>query len=202
MKVLLRKDLYLLRTALPLALLAVVVIGAGMSAMVSPNIFLIMTPVVLGIIESNSLNTDKKCGWPRLAVSLPAGLGRVIGAKYLLYLLLSLAGVAIGAVAAVVLSTLLNAWDIETFHIFLVIGLSFPLVSGAVALPATYLWEEDKNMVATILTYPLSSMVFISLALGIGQILVVEVIFLLLGAAAFAGSWVWAARTLPRRDLP
>ena len=68
MKGLLRKDLYLLRTALPLALLAVVVIGAGMSAMVSPNIFLIMTPVVLGIIESNSLNTDKKCGWPRLAV--------------------------------------------------------------------------------------------------------------------------------------
>ena len=126
----------------------------------------------------------------------------MIGAKYLLYLLLSLAGVAIGAVAAVVLSTLLNAWDIETFHIFLVIGLSFPLVSGAVALPATYLWEEDKNMVATILTYPLSSMVFISLALGIGQILVVEVVFLLLGAAAFAGSWVWAARTLPRRDLP
>lgn len=201
MKGMLHKDLYLLRASLPLAVIVVLVIGVGMSVLVTPNIYLVMMPVVLGMLEVNTINMDKKSGWHRLSPSMPAGLPRGIGAKYLMYLLVTLGGLFVALILTAVVSTVFDMWAADVFGIFLVIGITFPLVSGAMGLPAAFLWDEEKNMIVTLISYPLASMVFVALALGIGNIGVVMVLFLAVSVAAYAFSWLWTVRFLPQRDL-
>lgn len=201
MKGMLHKDLYLLCASLPLAAAAVLVIGVGMSVLVTPNIYLVMMPVVLSMLEINTINVDKKSGWHRLSPSMPAGLQQGIGAKYLMYLLVALGGLLAGLLLTAVVSTVFDMWATDVFAIFLVIGITFPLVSGAMGLPAAFLWDEEKNMIVTLISYPLASMVFVALALGIGNIGVVMALFLAVSVAVYALSWLWTIRVLPLRDL-
>lgn len=201
MKGLLRKDFYLIRATLPLACLAMLVAGGCLSVLVSANVFLAIAPVVLGLVALTTVNIDRHDGWNRLAATLPCGPARAIGGKYLLYLLLSLGGVLLGLLLAVAGSALLRGWGSETFGIFFAIGLALPLLSGAVGLPAAFLLGEDKNMLVMMFSYPLASALFVALVLAIDAVLPAALVLIACSAAAYAASWLLAARLLPRRDL-
>lgn len=201
MKGLLRKDLYLIGAALPLACLAILVGGACLSILVSANVFIVIAPVVFGLMALTTINTDRRVGWGRLAVTLPGGAPRAIAGKYLLYLLLSAAGLLAGVLAALLGTALLEGFGADTFGIFLAIGLTLPLLSGAVGLPAAFLLGEDQSMVVAMFSYPLISALFVGMVFAVGSVLPAAVALTALSAAAFALSWALAVRLLPRRDV-
>ena len=107
----------------------------------------------------------------------------------------------LGLLLAVAGSALLRGWGSETFGIFFAIGLALPLLSGAVGLPAAFLLGEDKNMLVMMFSYPLASGLFVALVLAIDAVLPAALVLIGCSAAAYAASWLLAARFLPRRDL-
>jgi ABC-2 type transport system permease protein len=151
----------------------------GDSAGVMANfvmILCIMIPIA-------SLSYDEQAGWNRLGASLPVSRREMVGAKYLLAILLSIAGAALTAMLWAILAFLGRASLAEsllTTGLLLVGG----LIAISVLLPVVYRFgvEHSRAILAALFVLP-SAIVFILYRLGV-RISPSEQTFMLLAAAS------------------
>ena len=201
MKGLLRKDFYVVRKNLLLLGLMFAIAGGFIAAITSPWILAILGAVMLGSLSVSTIISDKSAQWDRFSASLPVAGRTVVSSKYLLYGLLSLAGLLLGTVLAALLCLVLRSWDTELLWFQISVGITVSLLSGSISIPCGLRFAEEQATVAMMLSYAVTSAVFV------GIVVVPAVLFQVVldpfwigtvgdvvGAAAFFLSWQIVSR--------
>ncbi len=201
MKGLLRKDFYVVRKNLLLMGLMFAIVGSFIAAITSPWILAILGAVMLGSLSVSTIISDKSAQWDRFSASLPVAGRTVVSSKYLLYGLLSLAGLLLGTVLAALLCLVLRSWDTELLWFQISVGITVSLLSGSISIPCGLRFAEEQATVAMMLSYAVTSAVFV------GIVVVPAVLFQVVldpfwigtvgdvvGAAAFLLSWQIVSR--------
>src|SRR5699024_3793509 len=153
MRGLLLKDFYIIRSLVILLLVVYLVIGISLSYLATPWVLVVLATAMLGMIISSTITVDKSCGWIRTVAITPAGRQTYINGKYLLYLLLSAAGLVFG-VAFGAAATLFAGSTVEEAYLYLWISAVLALIAGSILLPCHFLLDELKSMIGTIAAYP------------------------------------------------
>ena len=201
MKGLLRKDFYVVRKNLLLMGLMFAIVGSFIAAITSPWILAILGAVMLGSLSVSTIISDKSAQWDRFSASLPVAGRTVVSSKYLLYGLLSLTGLLLGTVLAALLCLVLRSWDTELLWFQISVGITVSLLSGSISIPCGLRFAEEQATVAMMLSYAVTSAVFV------GIVVVPAVLFQVVldpfwigtvgdvvGAAAFLLSWQIVSR--------
>lgn len=201
MKGLLRKDFYVVRKNLLLMGLMFAIAGGFIAAITSPWILAILGAVMLGSLSVSTIISDKSAQWDRFSASLPVAGRTVVSSEYLLYGLLSLAGLLLGTVLAALLCLVLRSWDTELLWFQISVGITVSLLSGSISIPCGLRFAEEQATVAMMLSYAVTSAVFV------GIVVVPAVLFQVVldpfwigtvgdvvGAAAFFLSWQIVSR--------
>ena len=163
MKGLLRKDFYVVRKNLLLMGLMFAIVGSFIAAITSPWILAILGAVMLGSLSVSTIISDKSAQWDRFSASLPVAGRTVVSSKYLLYGLLSLAGLLLGTVLAALLCLVLRSWDTELLWFQISVGITVSLLSGSISIPCGLRFAEEQATVAMMLSYAVTSAVFVGI---------------------------------------
>ncbi len=135
---LITKDFLVMRKALKSYLL-IMALYAVMAWLDILNYGFIITfiQVMLMVLPISAFAYDEQAKWDRYAMSLPLGRHKVVGARYLFVLILTLATTAIGLATTAILTLAREADPVEmilTLEVSTTIGLLVP----AVILPLSY----------------------------------------------------------------
>ena len=165
MKGLLLKDFYVIRSGLLILLLTFVFVGAGMSFVISPWVLVVIFTVTLSFQSAVTVQTDKSSQWDRFSVTLPVSRKQTIASKYIMYLLLSLAGLATGTVISVVCAWFQQGFDAESLLQYSSLAIIVSLLPGSISIPCSFLLDEEKSMVGMILAYMITSGIIVAVIL-------------------------------------
>lgn len=155
MKGLLLKDYYLIGSVLWILLAAMAVIGIAMAVLTSAWALVVIATVMLGMVSVSTINMDKASGWYKVSRVMPVARQAVVDSKYLLYLLLSGVGLLLGMVLGMVASLIQGGQSGEEALLYLTISVAMALLAGSVTLPCSFLFSEEKNVLAIFLAIPL-----------------------------------------------
>ena len=175
--------------------------GGGMSFLASPWVMCIMATVMLGIMVSGTINVDKNSGWLKLSAVLPVSRRKAVSSKYLLFLLLSAAGMAVGSLISLAVTAVTGNWDMENILVFLLLAPVMALLPGSVIIPCVYILGEEKSYLGLILSYPAAAAVFVALVLLLPNLYLAASIAIALGVLCFGASWIFFGKYLAKRDI-
>ncbi|GAA6490900.1 ABC-2 transporter permease [Candidatus Bariatricus faecipullorum] len=165
MKGLLLKDFYVIRSGLLILLLTFVFVGAGMSFVISPWVLVVIFTVTLSFQSAVTVQTDKSSQWDRFSVTLPVSRKQTIASKYVMYLLLSLAGLATGTVISAICAWFQQGFDAESLLQYSSLAIIVSLLPGSISIPCSFLLDEEKSMVGMILAYMITSGIIVAVIL-------------------------------------
>ena len=201
MKGLLLKDYYLIRSVLSIMLTVFVVVGIGMSFLTSTWVLTVLATVMLGMISVSTINMDKNSGWRKVSVVLPVSRKTILDSKYILYVLLSGAGLLLGIILSVMVSVWKGQPDDPSMLLFVSISIAMALFSGSMTIPFAFLFSEEKSMLGLILAYPLSSVLFAGAAVLIDNKLTACGLVAVAGIMVFVISWIISRNYIVNRDI-
>ncbi len=165
MKGLLLKDFYIIRSGLLILLLTFAFVGAGMSFVISPWVLIVIFTVTLSFQSAVTVQTDKSSQWDKFSVTLPVSRMQTIASKYVMYLLLSLVGLGIGAIISIVCAWFQKGFDVESLLIYSSLAIIVSLLPGSISIPCSFWLDEEKSMIGTILAYMVTSGIIVAVAL-------------------------------------
>ncbi len=201
MKGLLLKDYYLIRSVLYIILVVFAVVGIGMSFLTSTWVLTVIATVMLGMISVTTINMDKNSGWKKISAVMPVSKKAILDCKYILYLLLSGAGLLLGIILGVMASIFKDQLDYQSMLLFVSISVAMALFSGSMTIPFTFLFSEEKSMLGLIIAYPLSAVVFVGAALLIDNKLIACGLVTVIGALLYIISWLISRKCIVNRDI-
>lgn len=201
MKGLLLKDLYLMKSILLISLLTFGVLGIGFSFLTTPWVFTILAAAMMGRGVISTIMMDKSSGWFGLSAVLPVPQRTVFNSKYAEYLLLSALGLTIGFAAGLVLTQIQGNWDARTAFLFFCLSVSLPLFSGSFVLPCTFLWNEEKSIIGTIISYPVLTVIFIFIHRIVDDIHTTAALLAVLSLLLYLLSWFISSRYFIKKDI-
>ena len=143
MKALLRKDLYVLSTALKSVLLVWIVFPVVAAVNPAASYFIVYVGLMAGTLSSTLISYEEKEKWPLFAGTLPISRKQIVAERYLFTLLLVFAATAIGGV--VLLSYSLRGLSEYVVPSLLVQTFSTALVMPSLLLPVTYRYGVEKG---------------------------------------------------------
>lgn len=200
MKGLLLKDFYITRSILAILAVVFIIIGASLSYLVNPWVLTVLATVMLGMNVTATINMDKSSGWLKTVITTPVNRKTFINSKYLMYLLLSVIGLVFG-VSFGLIACLILRQSTEMIGLFICISLTMALLSGSVILPCYFIFDESKSVLGTILSYPISAGIFVSLILSLGKTTTTFIIIVFIAVCLFAISWYLSAKILAQKDI-
>lgn len=201
MKGLLLKDYYLIRSVLYIILVVFAVVGIWMSFLTSTWVLTVIATVMLGMISVTTINMDKNSGWKKISAVMPVSKKAILDCKYILYLLLSGAGLLLGIILGVMASIFKGQLDLQSMLLFVSISVAMALFSGSMTIPFTFLFSEEKSMLGLIIAYPLSAVVFVGAALLIDNKLIACGLVTVIGALLYIISWLISRKCIVNRDI-
>lgn len=200
MKGLLLKDFYIIRSILAILAVVFIVIGASLSYLVNPWVLTVLATVMLGMNVTSTINIDKSSGWLKTVITTPVNRKTFINSKYLMYLLLSIIGLVFGVSFGLITSLIIEE-STEMMGLFICISLTMALLSGSVILPCYFIFDESKSVIGTILSYPISAGIFVSLLLLLGNTTTTLIITVFIATCLFAVSWYLSTKILAQKDI-
>ncbi len=201
MKGLLLKDYYLIRSVLYIILAVFAVTGIGMSFLASAWVLTVMATVMLGMISVTTIQMDKHSGWRKISAVLPVSRKAVLDSKYILYILLSGAGLLFGILFSVTVSVCQGQPDYDSMLLYAGISIALALFSGSMTLPFTFLFSEEKSMLCLIIAYPLSSAAFAGTAMLAGSRMMACGLTAAAGILLYMLSWSISRTYIAQRDI-
>ena len=141
---LMMKDLLVMRKALKSYFL-IIAFYAVLAWMDILNFGFIITfiQVMLMVLPISAFAYDDQAKWDRYAMSLPLGRSKVVGARYLFVLLLSLCTLALGLGGAA-FSCMFQQEDLLEMLLTLIVSAAIGLLIPALLLPVTYKWGPER----------------------------------------------------------
>ena len=202
MKGLLLKDYYLIGSVLWILLAAMAVIGIAMAVLTSAWALVVIATVMLGMVSVSTINMDKASGWYKVSRVMPVARQAVVDSKYLLYLLLSGVGLLLlGMVLGMVASLIQGGQSGEEALLYLTISVAMALLAGSVTLPCSFLFSEEKNVLAIFLAYPAAAGIFAGVVVPLGVTPLSGSLVAGISVVLYAASWVLARRKIAFRDV-
>ncbi|HEL0122380.1 TPA: ABC-2 transporter permease [Streptococcus equi subsp. zooepidemicus] len=174
MKGLIRKDLYFLENSLKMLVIAMIVIGIGVSFLISTEIFIIIFPIVLGSVILVTIPKEKNTKWDKFIAMTPLSKDTLLNSKYLLYLAMTTLGIIIGTV--VTFLSYIFTKEVNFMNLYSSIGLSISvsLLSGGISIPINFLWSEERAIIGQISSYSLIAMFLVAVLYGINLFIPVK----------------------------
>ncbi len=132
------KDLLMMRKVLKsyLLLIGIYVVLAYLDFF-DYSFIITFTQIILAVMPISAFAYDEQAKWDRYALSLPLGRSRVVGARYLFVLLLTLFTVALGLAGTALLYLAQQAEPLEMF-ITLMVSTTIGLIIPTILLPLSY----------------------------------------------------------------
>ena len=93
MKGILLKDFYIAKSGIIVTLTALFVLAFGLSFLLDASSILMLAPAIATVAVYMSITNDASSKWNKNVITMPVSRDQIIGAKYILYLLLSAIGI-------------------------------------------------------------------------------------------------------------
>lgn len=208
MKGVLLKDLYIAKSNILVTVVSLMVLGLGLSFLLEAGALLTLAPAAATTAVFISITSDAGSKWNKNVLTMPLSRGRIIGEKYLFYIILAV----FGALAALIPCGIfaLSGMDItfEGLCLYGSVGLSAALLAGGISLPCAYLFDPEKSQIVFMISFMVSTGMIAALILLINVFIPVKDHMLMafgvvLAAAAicFFVSYKIAVKVYQKRDV-
>ncbi len=208
MKGVLLKDLYIAKSGIVIALVCLFVLAFGFSFLLDVSSVLMLAPAISTIAVYNSITSDASSKWNKNVITMPVSRDQIIGTKYILYILLSAAGIIVVLAALGILSLLGAAVTVYALLFNTSIGVSAALLAGGISLPCVYFFDPEKSQIVFLVSFIASSWIITALVLLINLFMPVKdntllafYIVLAISFAWFVVSYKIAAVLYRKRDI-
>ena len=208
MKGVLLKDLYIAKSGIVIALVCLFVLAFGFSFLLDVSSVLMLAPAISTIAVYNSITSDASSKWNKNVITMPVSRDQIIGTKYILYILLSAAGIIVVLAALGILSLLGAAVTVYALLFNTSIGVSAALLAGGISLPCVYFFDPEKSQIVFLISFIASSWMLTALVLLINLFMPVKdntllafYIVLAISFAWFVVSYKIAAVLYRKRDI-
>ncbi len=208
MKGVLVKDLYIARSNILVTIVSLIVLGFGLSFLLETSALLVLAPVASTTAVFISITSDAASKWNKNVIIMPVSRNRIIGEKFVLYILLALLGMLTALIPCLLLA--LFGADITPGSLWLYgsVGMGSTLLAGGISLPCAYLFDPEKSQIVFMMSFMASTGIITGLVLLInlffpvkGNILLAFNIVLIISAVWFFVSYRIAARVYRNRDI-
>lgn len=208
MKGVLLKDLYIAKSGIVIALVCLFVLAFGFSFLLDVSSVLMLAPAISTIAIYNSITSDASSKWNKNVITMPVSRDQIIGTKYILYILLSAAGIIVVLAALGILSLLGAAVTVYALLFNTSIGVSAALLAGGISLPCVYFFDPEKSQIVFLVSFIASTGIITALVLLINLFMPVKdntllafYIVLAISFAWFVVSYKIAAVVYRKRDI-
>lgn len=208
MKGVLLKDLYIAKSGIVIALVCLFVLAFGFSFLLDVSSVLMLAPAISTIAVYNSITSDASSKWNKNVITMPVSRDQIIGTKYILYILLSAAGIIVVLAALGILSMMGAAVTVYALLFNTSIGVSAALLAGGISLPCVYFFDPEKSQIVFLISFIASSGIITALVLLINLFMPVKdntllafYIVLAISFAWFVVSYKIAAVVYRKRDI-
>jgi|SRR5699024_3482155 len=208
MKGVLLKDLYIAKSGIVIALVCLFVLAFGFSFLLDVSSVLMLAPAISTIAVYNSITSDASSKWNKNVITMPVSRDQIIGTKYILYILLSAAGIIVVLAALGILSLLGAAVTVYALLFNTSIGVSAALLAGGISLPCVYFFDPEKSQIVFLVSFIASTGIITALVLLINLFMPVKdntllafYIVLAISFAWFVVSYKIAAVVYRKRDI-
>lgn len=208
MKGLLLKDFYIIRDNLLVLFVIFIAMGVSLSFLLSPYVLIPVATITLSMQAVNTIQNDKSTQWNRFSATLPMSREQVVESKYILYLFLSLAGIVFGIFICLIASLFQHSLDFSELLLYSDVAIILSLLPGSISIPSAFIFDEEKSIMGTILSYIVTAGVFAGIIFVLSKFIDLEKsIFVICGitvacsVVAFILSWLISPKKLSRRDI-
>lgn len=191
MKGVLLKDLYIAKSGIVIALVCLFVLAFGFSFLLDVSSVLMLAPAISTIAVYNSITSDASSKWNKNVITMPVSRDQIIGTKYILYIMLSAAGIIVVLAALGILSMLGAAVTVYALLFNTSIGVSAALLAGGISLPCVYFFDPEKSQIVFLISFIASSWIITALVLLINLFMPVKDNTLLAFYIVLAISFAW-----------
>jgi len=208
MKGVLVKDLYIAGSNILVTIVSLIVLGFGLSFLLETSALLVLAPVAATTAAFISITSDAASKWNKNVITMPVSRSRIIGEKFLFYILLAILGLLAALVPCVVLACFDK--DITPYSLCLYgsIGISACLLAGGISLPCAYLFDPEKSQIVFMLSFMASTGIITGLVFLINLIFSVKEhilpafnIVLIISVIWFFISYRIAVKVYQKRDI-
>ncbi len=135
MKGLLLKDYYVLNDTLFIQLVMLSAIGAAISFVISPLVFIVISTTTFGMFSSTCIVSGKTSKWDMFAATIPISKEKVIAGKYVFNTLLVAIGLLLGILITLITSAFFGSFDFAQLLQYIFVALTISLSSSGVSIP-------------------------------------------------------------------
>ena len=147
MKGILLKDLYIAKSGIIVTLTALFVLAFGLSFLLDASSILMLAPAISTVAVYMSITNDASSKWNKNVITMPVSRDQIIGAKYILYLLLSAIGIIVVLASLGIMSLLGMTITLYSLLFNAAIGISAALFAGGISLPCVYFFDAEKSQI-------------------------------------------------------
>lgn len=209
MKGVLLKDLYIAKGNILVTVVSLIVLGWGLSFLLDASAILVLAPAVSTTAVFISITSDANSKWQKNVLTMPLSRKKVIGEKFIFYILLAL----LGLIAALVPCGLLVLADAHMMGLYGLclygsIGMSATLLAGGMSLPCAYLFDPEKSQIVFMMSFMASTGIIVALfflinqfILGKDYVLLSFNLVLLVAMISFFISYKMTVKIYQKRDI-
>lgn len=208
MKGLLLKDFYTIREGVLMLILVFIAVGAGLAFLISPWVLIVIAATTLSLQATTTIHNDKATQWNKFSATLPISRLQIVSSKYLAYFLLCATGIILGIIVSLAASIFKQSYDLDNLFMYSSLALLVSLLPGSISIPCSFILNEDKSILGLILSYIVTSGLFVGFAAILKQFIdIKENMFVICGIAAlfsivvFLLSWLVFPKQIAHRDI-
>lgn len=208
MKGVLLKDLYIAKGNILVTVVSLIVLGFGLSFLLETSALLVLAPAVSTTAVFISITSDASSKWNKNVLTMPLTRKRLIGEKFVFYILLAGLGFIAALIPCCILMPMDTAITIDSLYLYAAIGMSAALFAGGISLPCAYVFDPEKSQVVFMLSFMASTGIIVGLVLLTNLLLPVKdhmlpafTVVLVISAIWFFFSYLIAAASYQKRDI-
>lgn len=208
MKGVLLKDFYIAKSNILVTIVSLIVLGFGLSFLLETSALLVLAPAVSTTAVFISITSDAGSKWNKNVLTMPLTRKRLIGEKFIFYVLLAGLGFIAALIPCLVLMPADAAITGASLCLYASLGMSAALLSGGIGLPCAYLFDPEKSQIVFMLSFMASTGIIVGLVLLTNLFISVKdhmlptfSIVLVISVIWFFFSYLIAAAIYQKRDI-
>lgn len=208
MKGVLIKDLYIAKSNILVTVVSLIVLGFGLSFLLETSALLVLAPVASTTAVFISITSDAASKWNKNVIIMPVSRSKIIGEKYVFYVLLAILGMIVALIPCAVLTSFGVDITLHSLCLYGSIGISATLLAGGISLPCAYLFDPEKSQVVFMMSFMASTGIIVALVLLINLFMPVKENILLafntvlvVSVILFFVSYRIAVKVYEKRDI-
>lgn len=134
MRGLILKDFYNMKDNIGATFITAICIGLLLMVNGNPSMFVLAVTLASGSIASSCVKMYETAGWGKYEVTMPVRRSTIIIEKYVLLLILTLAGTVFGTIVSYAAGTIMGTLDISKLLLYILCGFAISMISGSLII--------------------------------------------------------------------